>query len=230
MLIFSAALVGLHRFGRSLWFPLVVKVYGGETVASVITRTTSQGLGLSESEHEWVRDLTIIALKEERSVEVWGRNRSERRELLRTYRFSGYSGELGPKLRESDGQIPEGVYQVEYLNPNSSYHLSIKLDYPNAFDREKGRIDGRDRLGFDIFLHGKSVTVGCIPIGDAAIEELFTIAAQVGIKRIAVIIAPWDFRVRDDEPEIEGIDWEAELYESARRALNHFSVSTVPGV
>ena len=90
---------------------------------------------------------------------------------MRTFPFQGFSGTLGPKLREGDGQIPEGLYRIEYLNPNSSYHLSLKIDYPNAFDREKGRSDGRERLGYDIFIHGKSVTVGCIPIGDEAIGQ-----------------------------------------------------------
>jgi len=62
--------------------------------------------------------------------------------MIKSYPFTGFSGGLGPKLREGDGQIPEGVYAIEYLNPNSQFHLSVKLDYPNVFDKAKGRADG----------------------------------------------------------------------------------------
>lgn len=215
----SCVLVAVHRLARPMWAPVVTKVRGGETVSSVLAKTVPKGLGLSAAEKKWVRQLTLIGLKEERIVEVWGRDGEGKRERLRTYPFYGYSGGLGPKLREGDGQIPEGVYRIEYLNPNSSYHLSLKIDYPNEFDREKGKADGRDRLGFDIFFHGNSVTVGCIPIGDEAIEDLFTLVAQIGAERTGVIIAPWDFRVREEEPSIAEIDWESELYGAVREAL-----------
>lgn len=168
--------------------------------------------------------MTLVALKEERTLEVWGRGGDGRLQRIRTFPFHGYSGRLGPKLREGDGHIPEGIYRVEYLNPNSSYHLSIKIDYPNEFDREKGRRDGREQLGYDIFLHGKSVTIGCIPIGDDAIEELFTIVAQADIGKVEVIIAPWDFRRREDAPVIDTISWEEELYLRIRAAMQAFDI------
>jgi murein L,D-transpeptidase YafK len=222
LLALSCLAVAFHRFGRTLWGPSVAKMRGVETIATVLAKTTAKGLGLSTAEARWVRGLTLIALKKERLVEVWGLDGAGRKERLRSFRFFGYSGDLGPKLREGDGQIPEGVYRIEYLNPNSSYHLSLKIDYPNAFDREKGKADGRDRLGFDIFLHGNSLTVGCIPIGDEAIEDLFTLVAQVGPDRVDVIIAPWDFRARADEPVVSAIEWESELYRIVRDAMVPF--------
>lgn len=86
--------------------------------------------------------------------------------------MTGTSGTLGPKREEGDGQIPEGVYGVEDLNPNSLFHLSLKVSYPNAFDREMAKREGCGNLGGDIMVHGGSATVGCIPIGDDAIEEV----------------------------------------------------------
>lgn len=164
--------------------------------------------------------ITLLGLKQERRLELWGhRGSGIETELLRVYPFTGFSGTLGPKLREGDGQIPEGIYRIEYLNPHSSYHRSMKLDYPNAWDRAKGLEDERPQLGFDIFIHGSFLTVGCIPIGDKAIEELFTVVEDFGYRRAAVIIAPWDFRVREDHPEIEAIDWELELYSKIREAI-----------
>ena len=76
-------------------------------------------------------------------LEVWGRLKSGELELIKRYPITGFSGGPGLKLRDGDGQIPEGIYAVEYLNPNSHFHLSIKLNYPNAFDKAKGKADGR---------------------------------------------------------------------------------------
>lgn len=165
--------------------------------------------------------LTLFALKEERLLELWGhRDSKSEPELLRVYAFTGFSGTLGPKLREGDRQIPEGIYRIEYLNPHSSYHRSMKLDYPNAWDRAKGQADERTQLGFDIFIHGSFLTIGCIPIGDEAIEELFTVVEDFGHGRVKVIISPWDFRIREDSPEIDGIAWEADLYARIREVIS----------
>jgi len=201
----------------------VATARGETTIASAVSNLHGKGCGLDSGQVDQIESLTLIGLKEERSLEVWAQQQNGQRELIRTYPFTAYSGTIGPKLREGDGQIPEGIYRVEYLNPNSSYHLSIKIDYPNAFDREKGEADDREQLGFDIFIHGRSVTVGCIPIGDEAIEDLFTIVSQVGPKNSEVIITPVDFRKRDDRPEIEEIDWEDELYETITTALAPFT-------
>lgn len=133
--------------------------------------------------------------------------------MIKSYPFTGFSGGLGPKLREGDGQIPEGVYAIEYLNPNSQFHLSVKLDYPNLFDKAKGRADGRDRLGLDIFIHGGSATIGCIPIGDAGIEEVFLMVSEVGINNVTAIVSPYDMRTNTKRIEIPGIIWEQELYD-----------------
>ncbi len=218
----SLAFAGLHRVDQALGGPVVSAVKGSRTVASVLKQTQAAGLGLTEEERGWVGSLTLVALKSEKILEVWGHGKDTPRKRIRVYPFTGSSGGLGPKLREGDGQIPEGLYRVEHLNPNSSYHLSIKIDYPNAYDRAKGRADGREKLGFDIFLHGRSVTVGCIPIGDEAIEDLFTLVAQVGTRKVDAILAPWDFRTHDDAPEIDGIEWEGELYEGIREAMRPF--------
>ena len=142
--------------------------------------------------------LRIFVFKNERSVEVHAPGWKE----PRIYPMTAFSGTLGPKLREGDGQIPEGVYGIEYLNPNSSYYLSLKVSYPNASDRKRAKADGRTKLGGDIMIHGKAVTIGCVPVGDDAIEDIFCLAAMVGIKNISVIIAPYDMR-KGRNPELE---------------------------
>ncbi len=71
---------------------------------------------------------------------------------------------------------------IEYLNPNSKFHLSMKVSYPNSFDREMAKLDNRDNLGGDIMIHGSNRSVGCIPIGDGGIEELYFLVKRVATK------------------------------------------------
>jgi murein L,D-transpeptidase YafK len=158
-------------------------------------------------------ELSLLAFKEEQLLELYARNEhTDEWFLVKTYPFKAYSGKLGPKLKEGDRQIPEGIYQIEYLNPNSSYHLSLKVNYPNEFDRERAIKDGRDNLGGDIMIHGKDVTIGCIPIGDSSIEEVFFLAEKSIKNGINVIISPRDFRINKNFPSIDLIEWELELY------------------
>jgi murein L,D-transpeptidase YafK len=131
---------------------------------------------------------------------------------LKTYPFTAYSGKLGPKLEDGDKQIPEGIYKVQYLNPNSSYYLSIKINYPNEFDKSKSKLSNIADMGKDIFIHGKSATIGCIPIGDEAIEEVFVLTQKAINYKVDVIISPRDFRTNPNFPNIENIEWENELY------------------
>jgi len=172
-------------------------------------------------------EIVLIGLKTEKRVELWKKHKGKH-VYIRSYRFTGYSGVLGPKLREGDLQIPEGLYVISYMNPNSSFHLSMKVNYPNAFDRAKGKLDRRTRLGGDIFIHGKTVTVGCIPIGDSAIEELFYIIGKNGYKNTRVILAPWDFRTKGNFPSISTVTWENELYRKVKQALLPFQPA--PGI
>lgn len=220
------AAVGFAHHGRAVWHPWWVKVRGSRSVDQVLASlaaTSEPGLRKRLREAgftEWPESLTLVGFKEEKRLEVWATTGSETRRLFE-YPVLAASGIAGPKLREGDRQVPEGLYRVVGLNPNSAYHLSMKLDYPNAFDRERGEEDGRDRLGGDIFIHGKASSIGCLAIGDAAIEELFVLVARTGVARTRVLIAPWDFLEHPERvmaPE-DSPDWTAGLYQSIRREL-----------
>jgi murein L,D-transpeptidase YafK len=130
----------------------------------------------------------------------------------------------GPKLREGDQQVPEGLYRIELLNPNSRYHLSLRVNYPNAADIEQARAEGRDLagLGGDIMIHGGAESVGCLAIGDPAIEELFVLVAGTGLDKVRLLIAPWDFR-KETEDALAGRapSWVAELYGQLRHEMAH---------
>ena len=104
---------------------------------------------------------------------------------------------------------------------NSSYYLSLKVTYPNASDRARAKADGRANLGGDIMIHGKAVTIGCVPVGDDAIEDIFYLASAVGIKNVSVVIAPYDMR-KGRKPELERspLKWYPNLCNEINTALS----------
>lgn len=138
-----------------------------------------------------ISKLTIVVFKAEREVRVIAHDSNRLRDIA-VYPITAASGTIGPKLREGDRQVPEGIYAISFLNPNSRYRLSMRVDYPNEADRAAARADGRDldHLGGDIMIHGSDKSVGCIALGDPAIEELFWLAATVGVANIEVVISP----------------------------------------
>jgi hypothetical protein len=175
-----------------------------------VLRDTAASLGLAYPPSR----VTLVGLKQERDLEVWAASGSGWK-LLKRYPVLAASGELGPKLREGDLQVPEGVYRLTHFNPNSSYHLSIRVDYPNADDRAAARIDGRRQLGGDIYIHGKAVSIGCLAIGDPAIEELYLLLSDVGLARARLVLSPSAApQAREGSPR-----WIAELYERLRLEL-----------
>lgn len=166
--------------------------------------------------------VTILVFKQERRLAVWVESGSQWR-YLRDYAVLAASGHVGPKLREGDYQVPEGVYSIEYLNPTSSYHLSMKVSYPNPDDRLQARRDHRTRLGGDIFIHGKNVSIGCVAIGDTGIEELFTLVADSGDKAI-VILAPVDLRVVSAPVDRTTPAWVVRRWQTINAALSLFPI------
>ncbi|MFT5513207.1 MAG: murein L,D-transpeptidase YafK [Bacteroidia bacterium] len=119
-------------------------------------------------------DLYVRAFKQEGMVEVWAKNRQEKMfTLISTYAFCSNVGDLGPKREQGDNQIPEGFYEFSLFNPNSNYHLSLKVNYPNKSD---SLLSPYANLGGQIFVHGGCLTIGCIPITDDKIEELYVLA------------------------------------------------------
>lgn len=229
ILLILAILIFLFlKYGRAIWKPKAIKIKGKETVTSIKERYEDRAFDRIKSDlntagfEELPDNILLIALKAERILELWGKLDSKW-VLITKYPFTAFSGQLGPKLKEGDKQIPEGIYKIEYLNPNSSYHLSLKVNYPNKFDKQKAKEDNRTKLGGDIFIHGKAVTIGCIPVGDEAIEELFIAASNAMNKGVKVIISPIDFRKRNEIPEIEHVRWEQELYKNIKAELNKFN-------
>ncbi len=171
------------------------------------------------------RDIALLAFKKEQRIQLWAKNEGGWR-YIHTYPLTAFSGRLGPKLKESDGQIPEGIYRLTTFNPFSSFHLSMMINYPNNFDRLQASKDGRQKLGGNIFLHGKSLSVGCLAVGDTGIDQLFLLAHRVGLNHVQMIIAPND--LRQAKPATNGFAqprWLPELYKQIGTALKQFPVT-----
>ena len=176
------------------------------------------------------RRVTLVGLKAERVLQVWVSGDDGRWSHLCDYPILGLSGVLGPKLKEGDMQVPEGLYQVESLNPNSLYHLALRVNYPNAHDRLRGKQDGRTNLGSDIMIHGNTGSVGCLAMGDDAAEDLFVLAAETGIDSISIILSPVDFRTQDLPKKMPALPpWAGALYDAIKTELEKLGRPTTGG-
>lgn len=149
-----------------------------------------------EKKLQWpAKYVYLRSFKYDSQLEVWVKSdQKEKYQLFKTYKVCALAGSLGPKRMQGDYQVPEGFYYINEFNPKSTYHLSLGLNYPNSSDRILG-----DSLqpGGDIYIHGKCVTTGCIPIMDQQIEELYILAAHAktqGQDFIPVHIFPIDFK------------------------------------
>lgn len=223
-ILIAITILTFKKYGRSIWVPVYYNFTGRKTVEEVISTHQADVKNRLEplfSQHgiSFPPDkIRLVGNKSARRIDLYAM-KDDHWIKIKGYKFTGYSGLLGPKLREGDGQIPEGIYSIKYLNPNSRYHLSMKLNYPNAFDKEMGRRDGRTKLGTDIFIHGNNLTIGCIPIGDRNIEELFVLTALTGKDNVSVIITPYDF-ISDDKVKAQNKPaWIDELYNNIRKEL-----------
>jgi murein L,D-transpeptidase YafK len=109
---------------------------------------------------------------------------------VHTYPICETSGVLGPKRKFGDVQVQEGFYELDWFNPQSNFFLSLHISYPNGADRILG---SSANPGGDIFRHGNCVTIGCIPITDDGIKEVYWLAVLVhaaGQRHLPIEIFP----------------------------------------
>jgi murein L,D-transpeptidase YafK len=179
-------------------------------------------LGLLSSK---VGDPVFIRIfKEESLLEVWIRSGTEYQHL-KDYFICAYSGTLGPKLQEGDRQAPEGFYKVEkyQLNPNSKYHLSFNLGFPNDYDRE------HNRTGSFLMVHGNCVSDGCYAMTDEKIEEIYILvesAIQRGQKYVQVHAYP--FRMTEENMALYSESEWYDFWENLKEGYDYFELEKLP--
>lgn len=168
----------------------------------------------------------IRAFKEEREFELFVKDKASGKFILfRTYPIVAASGSLGPKLAEGDGQVPEGFYFVppSAMHPNSRYHLAFNIGFPNAFDKANGR------TGSFIMIHGSSVSIGCLAMTDAKIEEIYTIcqaAHEGGQPFFRVHIFP--FRMTAERMEMAATNPNLPFWQNLKTGYDLFGKDRVP--
>lgn len=168
----------------------------------------------------------LRAFKEENELEIWMRDRETGRfRHFRTYPVAAASGELGPKLSEGDGQVPEGFYRVDRdaFKPDSDFHLAFNIGYPNAFDR------AHSRTGSFIMIHGRDRSIGCLAMTDPLIEEIYTLCAaalEEGQPSFQVHVFP--FRMTDNRmARAADNEWFA-FWTNLRVGFDRFEESHIP--
>ena len=164
----------------------------------------------------------IRTYKQEAELEIWKLKGDGQYALLKTYPMCRWSGQLGPKLREGDHQVPEGFYTIApgQMNPNSHYYLSFNVGYPNAYDRAYGRTGG------DIMVHGVCSSAGCYSMTDAQIAEIYAIAREAfngGEREIQMQSFP--FRMTAENLAKHRLDPNIAFWKEIKNGADHFEVT-----
>ncbi|HSZ25673.1 MAG TPA: L,D-transpeptidase family protein [Cytophagaceae bacterium] len=142
------------------------------------------------------QSIFLRVFKREKTLELWVKSSGTQYVLLKSYAICSASGDLGPKRKMGDYQVPEGFYHIDRFNPQSNFFLSLGLNYPNASDKV---LSDKQNPGGDIFIHGNCVSIGCMAMTDSKIKEIYLVAVEAknnGQINIPVHIFP--FKMTDD--------------------------------
>ncbi len=168
-------------------------------------------------------DIYIRVFKQEKILELWAKSKLQKEYLhIKDYKICASSGNLGPKLLQGDGQTPEGFYFINRFNPYSNFYLSLGLNFPNRSDRIK---TAGSNAGGDIFIHGNCVTIGCMPITDEMIKELYVFAIEAkahGQQNIPVHIFPCKMNSENIEEIKKNNNVHSKFWESLKPGYNFF--------
>jgi murein L,D-transpeptidase YafK len=208
----------LMFFTEGLWAPAIAASQTPPATELLIARFKRAGV------HYPPQRIQLIGLKETKRLELWAWEDRKWRHI-HDYPIFAASGHAGPKLREGDEQVPEGFYRVEALNPNSQFHLSLKLDFPNPFDWMHAIREGRNSPGSNIFIHGSAWSKGCLAIGNRNIEEIYRLVSDIGMQRVQVLIAPHDLRHGTFQLEASDPAWVKQLYGYLRARMRQFPLN-----
>jgi murein L,D-transpeptidase YafK len=170
-------------------------------------------------------EVHLRSFKQEKQLEVWCRTKGEAKYVLvKTIAVCASSGGLGPKRKEGDLQVPEGFYEVSWFNPMSDYHLGLKINYPNQSDR----IKAKGSPGGDIMIHGNCVTIGCIPLEDEPIEELYVLCVESKNRKNDIGVSIYPFHLTKQNLETAGKNYgedKIKFWNSLKGAYDFFETN-----
>lgn len=190
-----------------------IERYGSEARQVLRERCRASGIAYPP------KHLTLIGLKQEKLLLMFTGDKD--RKLIGSFPLVSYSGNLGPKLKQGDLQIPEGIYRITHLEAYNM--LALGVNYPNVVDRMNAAADHRTKLGSDILVHGGSKSTGCLVVSNEDMEQVFVAVNDVGCVNTKLIIAPCD--LRKTRPAIDlkkQPKWVPDLYKSIREQLLNY--------
>lgn len=229
----AVSMIGATRGARALRAMLVASVAGLSLSACQDSEGLNSGrawkpipretLALMEAKGTTKNaPILVRAFKKEAELEIWKAKADGTYTLLKTYPVCRWSGQLGPKTREGDRQVPEGFYSVTpgLMNPNSSYYLAFNIGYPNAYDRVRGYTGGL------IMVHGDCSSSGCFAMTNEQIAEIYAIAREAfagGQRNIQVQSMP--FRMTPENLARYRLDPNMKFWNEIKEGYDHFEVT-----
>lgn len=170
-----------------------VKAAYSEKEKSLKTSFKEKGLDYSSFK------MILVGFKYEQELQVFIADKNhDHYQWWKTYDFCVLSGELGPKRKEGDNQVPEGLYEISNFNPQSNYHLSLKVNYPNKSDQV---LSDKKKPGGDIYIHGNCVSIGCIPVTDDLIKEIYVLAVETKNRGAKIPVYIFPFKMTEEKLE-----------------------------
>ena len=217
--LLDRASIAYTRWQHRSYYDAGMPLPGTPDLAKFDDRLKAQGLALGAP-------VFLRIFKLESALEIW-MEKDGRYQLFTTYPICLWSGRLGPKLAEGDRQAPEGFYSVtrEELNPNSRWHRSFSLGFPNEFDRAHGR------TGSFIMVHGGCQSIGCFAMTDDVVDEIWrlvTAALDAGQPAFNVQVFP--FRMTEQNLAARrGNQWSG-FWADLKKGYDAFERTHVPPV
>ncbi len=189
-ILFITFLIGFSAVAQN-GFKTVQKRYSNVRAAYVDKEKSILDLLKKHQLYQHEIQVYIRVYKREKAIELWAKNKSDSKFLLlKEFEVCFSSGDLGPKRRKHDLQVPEGFYTISSFNPVSSNFLSLGINYPNMSDRVLGE---KGNLGGSIAIHGGCISVGCLPVTDELIKEIYIYCVEAknnGQVNIPITIFP----------------------------------------
>jgi murein L,D-transpeptidase YafK len=178
--------IGLQRYARVTLASFGIPLPGTPDLDDLQGRLAAHGVAAGAP-------IFMRIFKREFELELW-MMRDGRFHRFATYPICKWSGELGPKIKTGDRQAPEGFYTVDKqaLNPNSAWHRSFNLGFPNAFDRSLGR------TGSFLMVHGGCGSIGCYAMTNPVISEIWRlVTAALDGKQARFQVQVFPFRLTE---------------------------------
>lgn len=174
-------------------------------------------------------EVFIRIFKQEKELELWVKNKTDNKFMFfKKIAICASSGDLGPKRKEGDYQVPEGMYTISAFNPNSSYFLAMQVSYPNKSDQI---LKTGSRSGGEIMIHGNCVTIGCIPLQDDPVKEAYILCVEAKNNKTTPRVEIYPCRLTDEKMKLLKANYDQQknnFWDGIKPAYSYFEKNKTP--